>query len=199
LKLLRTACEDLDITLLPGMAEAGPEGRIFATHLAYIPGKKTGMYRKLHLSPPEQTIFSPGSDLPLFETCGFTFGIQLCYDAHFPFLSTRMAETGADALFIPHASPRGSSEEKMMSWLRHIPARAYDNGVYVLVCNQTGDNGNGLQFPGLSFFTDPSGLVVSQDTSGEEGLLICDLTRSALSHVRNHRMRYFLPHTRKDF
>ncbi len=70
-------------------------------------------------------------------------GIQLCYDAHFPELSTRMAVNGADIIFMPHASPRGTPSQKLTSWLRHLTARAFDNGVFIVACNQNGDNQKG--------------------------------------------------------
>lgn len=198
LQTLQNTADTFSLSILAGLSEKDSDGKIFATQAIFIPGKPLGFYRKLHISPPEQAVFTSGSDIPLFETRGIRFGVQLCYDAHFPFLSTRMAENGADILFIPHASPRGTPDEKYASWMRHIPARSYDNGLYVVVCNQTGDNGHGMQFPGLAFVTDPSGHIVARDTTGNEGLLIADLSQNALDHVRSHRMRYFLPNTRKD-
>ena len=54
--------------------------------------------------------------VPLFDVHGITLGIQLCYDAHFPELSTRMALDGADVIFMPHASPRGTPSKKLDSW-----------------------------------------------------------------------------------
>ena len=198
LRCLRQISDEHGLVILTGMAEKDPSGLVFATHLVFLPGKPLLKYRKLHIAPSEKTVFSGGSQIPVFEFQGFKFGIQLCYDAHFPFLSTQMAEKGADAVFIPHASPRGTPEDKFSSWMRHIPARSFDNGVFTVVCNQTGENGSGLSFPGLALITDPSGHVISKDTSDREGLLYADLKKSALDHVRNHSMRYFLPGMRKD-
>lgn len=198
LKDLKSLADHLDITILAGLAEKDDMGRVFASHFVFIPGKPPGKYRKIHIAPPEKSVFTAGDTLSVFEVRGFRFGIQLCYDAHFPFLSTLMAEKGVDALFIPHASPRGTAEDKFISWMRHIPARSFDNGIFVIVCNQCGENGNGLAFPGLAFVTDPSGMVISRDISNRQGLLFTDLTQESLLHVRNHRMRYFLPNRRKD-
>lgn len=187
---------DLGITILAGLAEQGTRGKVYATHVVAIPDGRLAFYRKLHLSPPEHNHFTPGRQLPLFAVNDFRFGIQLCYDAHFPELSTRMALDGADAIFVPHASPRVTPREKFDSWMRHLPARAYDNGLYVLACNQTGGNGLGLEFAGLSLAIDPAGKLAASDLSGEEGLLMVTLQKAALQRVRNHRMRYFLPHRR---
>ena len=126
------------------------------------------------------------------------FGIELCYDSHFPELSTLLCLKGADILFCLHASPRGTPQEKFRSWMRHLTARAYDNGVFVVACNQTGRNGNELEFPGLSLVLNPSGELMVQRVSSEEGILFADLEGAELAYVRENRMRFFLPNRRPD-
>lgn len=195
---IQKIADDSRITLLAGLAEKTADGRIFATQVVISPHREPELYRKLHLAPTERELFSAGKKAPLFQTHGLTFGIQLCYDAHFPELTTRLALKGADAVFFPHASPRGTPEEKFASWMRHLPARAFDNGIFAVACNQAGENGNGLQFPGIAMAIGPSGHVISRDLSGSEGLMIVDLKQSDLDAVRDHRMRYFLPNRRKD-
>lgn len=186
------------VTILAGMAETTENGDLFASHLVVQPDGSLAVYRKLHLAPPEQRLFTAGKTAPVFTAAGFTFGVQLCYDAHFPELSTHMAEAGADIIFLPHASPRGDAATKHRSWMRHLPARAYDNGVFIVACNQVGDNGQGLTFPGNAVIIKPSGNISARALNGVEGLLVADLKRDDLAHVRGHRMRYFLPQRRKD-
>ncbi len=187
---------DQKIALLVGFAEKADDGRIFASHMAITPEGRTGIYRKLHLAPPEADHFNPGETLPVFLWSGVRFGIQLCYDAHFPELSTCMAEADADMIFIPHASPRGQAMDKHQSWMRHLPARAFDNGLFVVACNQTGNNENGLVFPGNAVVFSPSGEIIDARLSGDSGMLVADLTTDQINHVRSHRMRYFLPNRR---
>lgn len=187
-----------NIVILTGLAERGPSDRIYASHLVISPEGTIGVYRKLHLAPPEQKIFTPGQQIPVFSAAGITFGIQLCYDAHFPELSTRMTEMGVDVIFIPHASPRGSAREKHESWMRHLQARAFDNSVFIVACNQAGNNCNNLTFPGNALVLDPSGELVKKEITGEEGIMIADLRDAALEHVRSHPMRYFFPNRRPE-
>ena len=189
---------ETDVMILAGMAEEDTDGTIYASHLVARPGHEIRVYRKVHISPPERNVFSPGSTPPLFNYQGVTFGIQLCYDAHFPELSTRMAMDGADIIFMPHASPRKTPEEKLDSWLRHLTARAYDNSLFIVACNQTGTNGTGLVFPGVAVAIDPSGEIINTYTSEKEGMLIVDLEANALESVRSHRMKFFLPNRRPD-
>jgi N-carbamoylputrescine amidase len=187
------------IMILAGMAEKDPSGQLFASHMVVGPDSdQIGVYRKLHLAAPEKALYTSGNEIPLFAFHGVTFGIQLCFDAHFPELSSQMAIKGAEVLFIPHASPRGKPESKYQSWLRHLPARAYDNSLYVIACNQTGENKKGLFFPGVAVGIGPSGEVLGKVLGSEEALLLVDLKAEDLHRVRNHRMRYFLPHRRPE-
>jgi N-carbamoylputrescine amidase len=186
------------IAVFAGMAERDFEGRIFASHVLARPGDGLGVYRKLHVAPPEMGIFSPGNDVSLFVVETVRIGIQLCWDAHFPELSTRMALEGADLILMPHASPKGTPNQKYRSWLRHLPARAYDNGLYVIACNQTGESARGLKFPGVAIGIAPSGQVLEKRLGEKESMMIVDLKADKLASVRNHRMRYFLPHRRPE-
>lgn len=195
--LLRLAGEE-KIVILAGMAEKDVTGRIFASHLVITPDSVSGIYRKLHIAPPESAFFTPGSKIPLFETIGVKFGIQLCYDAHFPGLSEYMAINGAELIFIPHASPRGTPDKKFISWMRHLPARAYDNSLFIIACNQTGENGKGLTFPGVSVIIGPSGKIIKKRISSREGIMVGDLKADDLARVRNNRMHFFLPNRRTD-
>lgn len=188
------------VCVLAGLAEKN-SGRIYAAHLLADP--KAGIslvYRKLHIGPPEKKQFTPGAQMPsLFDFRGLRLGIQLCYDAHFPELSTRMAIDGADIVFMPHASPGKTAEEKLASWMRHLPARAFDNGVYVAAVNAAGENGCGLCFPGVAVVLSPEGKVRQRYTGGHETMLITDLSAEELRAVRAHPMKYFLPGRRPEF
>jgi len=187
-----------DTVVLFGMAEIDGAGNLFASHVVATPDGTLGVYRKLYIAPPERATFIPGSSVPLFEAKGVRFGIQLCYDAHFPELSTQMAANGADLIFIPHASPRGVAADKHRSWMRHLPARAYDNSVFIAACNQIGENGSGLSFPGNAVILGPSGHIITTHLTDREGILFADLKAEELASVRGHEMRYFFPNRRPE-
>jgi len=197
LHLLSDAVAESGLGVLAGYAERDKTDRLYASHTALLPDGRHTTYRKLHLAPPEMGIYTPGSDLPLFDFKGFSIGMMLCYDAHFPLAFHRMAEMGADLVILPHASPRGTSREKCDSWMRHLPARAFDNSLWVMAVNQCGTNEEGLSFPPLALALDPSGRL-AESSRLSEGLLIVDICRKKISAVRSHPMRYFLPNTRTD-
>ena len=185
-----------DLLILAGMAEKGNNGRIYATHMIAMPDGELGAYRKSHIAPPEKEIYSPGNTIPTFTFKESVLGIQLCYDTHFPELSTKMAIKGAEILFMPHASPRGLAIDKHRSWMRHLTARAFDNSVFVVACNQTGYNGKGLTFPGNAVVLDPAGKIIGQSLSSRETMILVDLKAETFDTIRNNRMHFFLPNRR---
>ena len=156
-----------DMVILAGLAEkSASSGKIYATHLAVCPDGRLETYRKIHIAPPEKKLFAAGHHLTVFEAKGIKIGMQLCYDAHFPELATQMALKGADVIFMPHASPRGTPVEKFTSWCRHLTARAYDNGLFIVACNQSGTNEQGLSFPGVALVIDPGGEILAKRLDG---------------------------------
>jgi N-carbamoylputrescine amidase len=186
------------ITVLAGLIEKTERETFYLTHLVASSDGRLASYRKTHLGPPEREAFRPGEEIPIFHDQGAAFGIQLCYEGHFPELSTALALKGADILFFPHASPRGSPSQKAAKWMRYLPARAVDNAVFVVACNQTGRHPGGMSFPGVALILDPRGRVLARATGWEERLITADLKAQDLHRVRQHPMAYFLPHRRPD-
>ncbi|MCG8471074.1 MAG: nitrilase [Desulfobacterales bacterium] len=185
-----------ELAVMAGFVEK-KEKKVYLSHMLARKDGRFGVYRKTHLAPPEKPLFNPGDTLPLFELHGFKIGILLCYDAHFPLAFHHMAQHGADLIVIPHASPRGESKEKMASWMRHLPARAFDNSLWVAAVNPSGTNEAGLSFAPLTLLVNPSGHLEGEPSTSR-GVQIVSVTQKALTDVRSHRMRYFLPNTRDD-
>ena len=74
-KHLESLARQHDLTILAGLAEAGGNGRVYATHLVIRPDGLAGKYRKLHLGPPEQAVYTAGHEMPIFDAGDFRFGI----------------------------------------------------------------------------------------------------------------------------
>jgi predicted amidohydrolase len=185
------------LILLAGVIEpSGPGRKPFISHMVVGPEGVMGCYRKTHLSPNEKEFYRAGDTLMVFSSPKCTFAVQLCYEAHFPEISTIMSLQGADILFIPHASPRGGPKKKLKSWMRHLPGRAFDNGVFVVACNQVGKSEEGFSFPGVAVVLGPDGGVLSEYAGNEEAILLAEVRSDTLEEVRRHRMKYFLPQRR---
>lgn len=186
------------ITVIVGMAEQHDSTKVLNTELVVSPEGLQGMYRKTHIPAPEAPFYAPGSDVRVFDHASTTFGVITCYDSHFPELATMMRRQGAELLFLPHASPLGESyEEKKARWLRYMAARAYDNAVYVAVCNHVGDGGD-EQFPGVTMVLNPLGEVIAEAKQNEEDMLIVELSSAVLEDVRNDPIHHFYPRRRSD-
>ncbi len=189
---------DLKTVLMVGLIENAGGPKPYITHLIAGPEGLMGRYRKTHLSPSERETYEAGETLGVFVHGDWCFGLQLCYEAHFPEISTKMALSGADLLLIPHASPRGNPSEKLESWMRHLPARAFDNGVFVGACNPVGENGAGLSFPGAALLLGPDGRLMKGFRGETEKILVAELKKDDLWSFRGHRMKYFLPQRRPE-
>jgi N-carbamoylputrescine amidase len=172
---------------LAGLLERGENGIVYNTQVVVAPGGILGHYRKTHVPTSEIGTWSCGGALPVFRHPKAVFGMEICYDSHFPEVSTALAERGAEVLFLPHASGgTETAQEKKARWLRYMPARAYDNAVFAAVCNQVGDNGAGRTFAGVSFICDPTGKVVAEAKSSDcEEMVIADLKASGLTAARS--------------
>ncbi len=164
-------------------------------------GKLLGTYRKTHLGLKEKEFAKPGNGLPVFRTSKATIGIQLCLESHFPEISGTLALKGADIILMPHASGLEAGRRRM-TWNKILPARAYDNTVFVAACNQAGDNGLGTVFGGGSCVMDINGDLLAEDYSGE-CLLMCDLDGKRQEELRTSGNRdmhslYFLDRRRPE-
>jgi N-carbamoylputrescine amidase len=180
-----------NMTIIVGMVETDKASNMI-TQVVIGPDGFIGKYQKVHLSDGEKKFFTPGKEIPVFKLGNTRFGVGLCYDAHFPEFCTICSLKGADIIFFPHASPPPeSAEEKRNRWLRYLPARAYDNSVYVVACNQVGKRKE-IEFKGIALFIDPKGKVISEAYGEDEGIVCADLKEETLLKVRNSRMGYFI-------
>jgi predicted amidohydrolase len=195
---LREASAQRGITLLVGMMEKAPQGGLFLTHLAICPDGALVVYRKAHLSPQEASLFQPGNTMGIFRAGPALGAMALCYEAHFPEWATALTLEGAEILCFPSASPGESPQGKMERWLRFLPARAYDNGAFVLACNQAGENGSGLHFPAVALILDPKGRVLAAECGEDEAVAVASLRTREINRVRTHPLAHFLRHRRPE-
>lgn len=184
---------DTDTLLLAGLLELGADGLVYNTHVVASGAGLMGTYRKTHVAPVEAEGFAPGVELKVFTSPWLRFGLEICFDAHFPEASSSLALQGAEVLFIPHASVGETYEGKVERWMRFLPARAYDNSVYVAVCNQTGPNGHGQEFPGGTLVFDPRGRLIAQSSGSDPQIVYADLDPVELEMARSDANLYFIP------
>ena len=191
---------ELGIDILAGYMEAA--GRVFyINHSVFYPGSGVLPYRKTHLGDKERSIFEAGGHLAVFPlSCGLTAGFQVCVECHFPEITQTLSLRGAQVIFSPFASP-GTSADRERIWKTIIPARCYDNRVYLACCNQTGHRPSAEpddpapEFAGGCLAGGPDGSIVAEDFSGKPSLLTFDVDTSLLQRYRSEdpsmKYRYF--------
>jgi predicted amidohydrolase len=181
--LLGEAARRAGLTALVGMAEEGEEEKPCITQLVVFPDGTFHKYRKTHLGKSELPHFAAGHHLPVFNTDKACFGVQICWDLHFPEVSTILSLKGAEIIFAPHASPVIVGDRRGI-WMKYMAARAYDNSVFVAAVNLVGGDGAGSQFCGGALVLDPKGNPVAEKFDGLEGMLVADLDASLSNTVR---------------
>lgn len=124
-------------------------------------------YRKSHLfGDLDRAMFKVvGTEFPIATLDGLKIGLLICYDIEFPEPARRLALAGADVLLVPTAQMQPYYQVAT----HVIPARAYENQVYLAYANHSGSD-DGLDYIGLSSICGPDGTVLAAAKGGEEML-----------------------------
>jgi len=142
-------------------------------------GEVRAQYDKRQPWGDEREEFLSGEDLLVVDCGGRTVGVQICYDLNFPEQSAAFARTGVDLL----VNISAWSVPMRGDWDRLLPARAIENGAFVLGCNHAGSEGD-LEFYGNSTVYNPDGSVASR-LDDEPGTLTCRLEDELLTRERD--------------
>ena len=145
-------------------------------------GRIAGIYRKTHLGTREAPVYKAGDSFPVIDLGFAKVGIQLCWENHIPRITELYARGGADIVLMPHASNLGPGRRRD-AWDLVLPARAYDNTVFVAACNQYGDNGE-TRFGGGISIRDPKGRLLDEEYNGEK-MVSVDLDPEEMDRIRS--------------
>jgi len=202
-----------DIILLAGLFEKDIDDNLFK---AYVCVDKNGLiakYRKLH--PFINPYINPGDQYCVFELHGWKCGILICYDNNIieNVRATRLL--GADIIFMPHVTMCTPSSRpgagfvdpklwtnrevdptslrlefdgmKGRDWLmKWLPARAYDNAVYVIFSNPIGMDDDQLK-NGCAMIIDPFGDIVAECRTLGDDFISSVITPDKLTQAGGYR------------
>lgn len=153
-------------------------------------GNIIGQHQKLLLPPGfEGDHFAPGRSFTPFQCGGFRVAILICYDAEFPENMRHAALSGADLVIVPTAlgAQWGVVAERV------IPARAFENGVFLCYANYCGTE-NGLDYYGGSCIVGPDGNDLAR--AGKDTEFVCaHLQKSAVEKAQT-RLPYLTDRVR---
>lgn len=218
-----------------GLVEAD-QGRYYNCQVVVSRDGLIAKHRKIHefISPH----IDCGDRHTVFDALGCRFGMLTCYDNNLPENGRATAMMGAEIILAPHvtgclpspAPGRGVVEPEVWrrrkedpvrcrmefdgpkgrGWImKWLPARAWENGVYVLYANVLGVDGGTIK-PGGSMIIDPYGEVVTECRSLEDEVVVATLVpknlelASGASYIRARRPELYgrfvepNPHLRED-
>lgn len=203
------------ITVLAGLFEKDSKGKIYKAYVAVGPEGLIACHRKLH--PFINPNISPGNAFTVFELQGWKCGILICYDNNIVENVRATALLGADVIFMPHVTMCTPSSRpgagfvdprlwynreqdptslrvefdglKGRAWLmKWLPARAYDNGIYVVFSNPIGMDDDQLK-NGCSMIIDPFGDVVAECRKLDNDMVTVTLFEDKLKQSGGYRYR----------
>jgi predicted amidohydrolase len=177
-----------NITILAGLFEKDEDDNIFKAYVCVNRNGVIARHRKLH--PFINPHILPGNEYTVFELLGWKCGILICYDNNIIENVRATVLLGAEMIFMPHVTmctpstrpgagfvdpalwanrvndPTSLRAEfdglKGRAWLmKWLPARAYDNGVYVIFSNPIGMDDDQLK-NGCSMIIDPFGDIIEE-------------------------------------
>lgn len=212
LKLTETA-KKYDIAILAGLFEKDENDRLFKAYVCVDRNGLVAKYRKLH--PFINPYLTPGDRYIVFDLYGWKCGILICYDNNIIENVRATKLLGADLIFMPHvtmctpstrpgagfvdpqlwenraADPTSLRLEfdgmKGRDWLmKWLPARAYDNAVYVVFSNPVGMDDDQLK-NGCSMIIDPFGDVLAECRSFDDSFATTTISPEKLTRAGGHR------------
>ena len=150
-------------------------------------GEIIGQYRKIHLFDIELPHFRfyesdtyiPGSSIVTCEHEIAKIGMTICYDLRFPSLYSKLADNGAQLIFVPAAFTLETGKDH---WMALLKARAIENQVYIAAPAQFGKHQGNRSTYGNSVVIDPWGTVLCQ-APYKTGLVCADIDLEYLNQL----------------
>jgi deaminated glutathione amidase len=200
-KALSELARELGIYLLAGsiLEEISNSERAYNTSLLFAPsGKQIARYRKIHLfdvdlpngvSLRESQTRAHGESPEVVKTELGAMGLTVCYDVRFPELYRKLAEQGAELIFVPSAF---TAYTGAAHWETLLRARAIENQAYIIAPDQFGKTANSFETHGHSMIIDPWGRIIAELPDGP-GVITATIDFDYLAKIRaelpalNHR------------
>ena len=163
-------------------------------------GSFLGIYRKMHIPDDpmflEKYYFTPGdTSWKVFDTKYAKVGTLICWDQWYPEAARLTALQGAEVIFYPTAigwHPREKveyGEAQHSAWETSMRGHAIANGVYVGAANRVGHEvlvGEGLEFWGRSFVSDPFGRLLKVGDGVKEEIITVTCSRKWMEEIRRN-------------
>jgi predicted amidohydrolase len=212
---LQRIAEEHTITVLAGLFEKDINDNIYKAYVCVDKNGLVAKHRKLH--PFINANITPGNGYTVFNLHGWKCGILICYDNNIIENVRATTLLGADIIFMPHVTMCTPSTRpgagfvdpelwynrekdpaslrlefdsmKGRGWLmKWLPARAYDNGIYVVFSNPIGMDDDQLK-NGCSMILDPFGDILAECRNLDNDITSAVITTEKLRQCGGHRYK----------
>jgi predicted amidohydrolase len=200
------------LVIMAGLIEAEGD-RFYKTYVTVGPEGFITRFRKLH--PFINPNIVPGDGHHVIELRGMRAGFLVCYDCNLPENVRATTLLGAEVIFAPHVTGGTPSEmpgrgvidaalwerrerdpealrrefdgPKGRGWLlRWLPARAWENGVYIVFSNAVGRDDDTIK-PGVAMILDPFGEVQAESRALGDDVVVTELVADKLARAPGRR------------
>ena len=192
-KAFSELAKELEIVIIVPVFEMDESGFYNSVSVIDANGCFLPTYRKVHIPHDplfyEQSYFTPGEEIRVYDTRYARFAALICYDQWFPEAARVAALQGAQIIFYPTAigwikDEEGPDEGDWHdAWETVQRSHAIANSVYVAAANRVGYE-ESLVFWGSSFVCDPFGKILARAGSSEEEVLVAELDLARNKVVR---------------
>lgn len=215
IKRLSEIAKKNDIAILAGFFEKDKDDNLYKAYVCVDKNGLVARFRKLH--PFINPYLTPGNEYCVFDLEGWKCGILICYDNNIVENVRATSLLGADIIFMPHVTMCTPSTRpgagfvdpklwesraqdptslrlefdgmKGRSWLmKWLPARAYDNAVYVVFSNAIGMDDDQLK-NGCSMIIDPFGDIIAECRKLDNDIVTAILTPGKLTDAGGYRYK----------
>lgn len=183
-KALCRACKTYHIMAVPNLYLTENGKAYDASLLIDKNGDILGIQKMVHVAQAEnfyeQDYYTPSdTGFQVFETAIGKIGIVVCFDRHYPESIRTEALMGADLILIPTVN---TSAEPMKMFETELCAQAFQNSVWIAMCNRVGKEGS-MDFAGESLIIDPNGETIIKVNDTEQ-LIYSELDPDAAYRIR---------------
>ncbi|HYN89204.1 MAG TPA: nitrilase family protein [Ardenticatenaceae bacterium] len=206
--LLLSLAREYGMTIGAGLIERAADGALHNSYVVAMPDGRSACHRKLH-SFEHPCIKSGDSYTVFDTPHGCRVGVLICYDNNIIENARITALMGAEVLLAPHQtggclsrSPRAMGAidpalwerrgedpaaieaefrgPKGRGWLmRWLPARAHDNGMFLLFSNGVGTDDDEVR-TGNAMILDPYGEMLVETGKADDDMVVADLDAEVL-------------------
>ncbi|MBB6116155.1 putative amidohydrolase [Rahnella inusitata] len=213
--LIRALAMKHQMLIGAGLIERAPDGRLYNAYVACMPDGSLHTHRKLHAFE-HPAISSGEGFTVFDTPWGVKVGILICWDNNLVENVRATALLGADILLAPHQtggthsrSPHGMKPIPLELWaqraerkaeitaafkgpsgrewlMRWLPARAHDNGLFILFSNGVGADDDEVR-TGNAMILDPYGRIVRETWAAADAMVCAELDLSLIPMCTGRR------------